>query len=487
MVDIAVETVVVSEPPVVFSSGRSDDGAGWKLAVTERDGSWVTELDNSLKGAKLVEEEGEPPVLDFQANAFNTDANEVRLVEREVQLYLDDELMFVGPTLQRTANWDSTFDKFKAWGVEWYFGRKLYGAFDQYVHEDSKAFSLDPGIYINAFKFGFTIVAVFRYTVAPGGGGAAQLVWASDDPDDEYTFPDFSPAENGDKVSVPLTDLGGGEHEITVSLEVPPGLNMISITARLVGTGITKVGSVRGYFQRLSSPGYTPNEQESSLQFILASAIVLRNSTDINVGYAEAQPEQGPLYFMINGTNQVDSLLNQGLETGLFQWRVVSTRTTRILTIFRPMLGRDIDPGELTLSTDGRVGNISQYFISEDGTKARSRLTEVGDDGWRATAFLPGVWDNLALEEEEGAPPNTPTQDLYAVAYNKLRVNMGMVRSLKVRLPIAMAKGLKLGDRVYVDINHGSRQVQQVHRVVRREIEVGSPFWFADLTTNPPS
>lgn len=481
MVDLSTESVKVVSPPITYSEGRTDGLQGWKLTVSERSGEWVQDLANSLKGAKLEEKEGDPPTLTFNANAFNGDANEVRLVTREVQLYLDDDLMFVGPTLQRTADWNSVFDKYKAWGVEWYLGRKLFGALGSYLGQP-RVFPESGAISMSAYGFGFTVRVAVMVTINPAFTGSTpglKIQWSS------------GMFDRGETI-VPITpDLPrGAEFEMTGSITIPSGMNFVTINASLDTTGasagqITR-GDFIGYFEQVIGLDTYANGVQYVPEKVWAQSVALTKGTDLNIGYAEDQPELGPLKFEVPDIIDVASLFDQGFANGTYQWKFVNTRTTRILTIFRPMVGRDIDPGELTLYTDGVNGNISQYYMQEDGTKARSKLTEVGEDGWRGTARFPSAWGGLLLEEEEGAPANTPKDQLETVAYNKLRVNLGLIRALKVRLPVSLLKTLRLGDRVFVQINHGSRQVEEVHRVVSREIEIGKPFWNAELTTNPP-
>jgi hypothetical protein len=471
----------LATPPVVFGRGLVSAEPGvWTMLLVQRDGTIDHVFTENLKNLSIQEREGLPAQMGFNMPISGT---ELDIVKREIQLYEGSDLVFHGPLLQRSADSEQESDPYTAYGLEWYLSRRFYAA--GYVPRyriplredgigrtsmmDGQNFLLDIEIKINMPS---------SYTGEPPRLEAwvdnYEIGVGVTDVDDEpgYTY--------GEAVVYP--DSFPRDKDIIVKVTLFVKLRgIVYIEAHFYDFGVLDiVEPLKAWITPMGGSDDAPIP-------LAVSDLVRRSVGGLNLGYRQIGAGE-PMVLMPPPDQHLDETLNQGLPTELWQWGVESTGATRTVTVWTHAhpRGQVWEEDDLHLWTDGRQGTIRKYSLSEDGTKARSRLTLKNEQGVRGTATNLAAWDGLGLEDSQEAPAGTRNELLQLTAYNLLRKDPGQVRNLQVTVSATLRPTLKLYDKIRVDIDHGTRQIHGRHRVVGRTITPGAPFMVLELTKDEP-
>jgi len=168
---------------------------------------------------------------------------------------------------------------------------------------------------------------------------------------------------------------------------------------------------------------------------------------------------------------------------------VVATPFTRTFTTFFPRMDRDITPEEVTLrlkAEGDEPRNLSGYKLSEDASKAVSEMTTIGDGDYRGVYQDPEAWGGLLLQQVQKAPEGTPLADLEGLSRKALRASVGDVQALQVDVSDGeLIDVVRLGDRVLCVIDNLADQVNEVYRVVERDIDVATDSMTLTLNLEP--
>lgn len=478
--DLDPVAVELEAPSVVFGRGLvSADPGVWTLLLTQRDGTIDETFTGDLKGVVVTEREDLPAQMTISRPVSG---DPLSIVEREVQLYDGSDIVFHGPLLQRSADSKDAFDPYTAYGLEWYLSRRFYDSGsvariqvplrenEGRIDMNGTTFFLDIECTVNMHSsyvsdyHPFLEAWVDNYEIGVG------IIDVVDELGYTYGQAMIDPRE------FPR------DRDITVRVTLLVKLrDIILIHAEFANGGIPSdeltVGPVTAWISGVGSYADAP------IPTLLVSDLVRRSVSGLNLGYRQIGAGV-PTVVVPPPSQHVDETLNQGNASDLWKWGVVSTGATRTVTVWthdHPR-GKIWDEDDLHLWTDGRHGTIRRYALSDDGTKARSRLVLKNEQDARGSAIAPGAWGDLVLEDEQSAPPGTRNELLQLTAYNLLRKDLGAIRNVQIVVAASLRSTLNLYDKVQVDIDHGTRQVHGRHRVVGRTITPGAPFMGLELT-----
>lgn len=496
-IDLDTEAVVWAEPQIVIDVGTTPNGGGdWTAFVTDRDGTVIESLGR-VKIGDIDRPLAEKPTVTITVPKSWPAIAELKVWEREVQVFRGGDLRFCGPVQQRSGSSSKGEVLVRCAGVAAYLEKRLYpvvpwrrnwilnprfdDGLDRWYY--GGPIELDPEhetgtqsalLTDTAFieqqpvvstSENYTAVIDVRAKLSestPDGGGLTVNVLGADDVGDKWG-------------SAPITSITprGDWTMFRVVLFVKG-----RAAGRRIAVRFSTVDAVDGVLvDRASLTMLPPDIIESAIdeidqvaRNISLSDLIRSTNTDLNLGVDSTAGALVPF----NGWNDryVDEIIALMTATGDTDVDVVCTPRTRTVRSWSPR-GVTHDPEDLTLrntpgvGTDLARGNVASFDWDEDGGQARTAMTTVGDDGYRGTYQDSDLLGGLLLEDVQTAPPGTPLEDLEALSQRAVAESEGLLKPITATTcDPALYAIIDLGDVVEVDLVDEGITFTGPHRIV---------------------
>lgn len=505
---------------LTVGTASTSDGA-WEAFVTDRDGTIQATLDRVNLG-KIKERLNALPTLSLDVPKAFADAVEVERVTREVQVYRSGgNPKFVGPILQRSADSGDGKMGHGASGVGWYLTHRLRGGYVPW----SRNYIVNPRFDDGFDRWTLTGTGITLDGDSETGTDSALLADSAGSSIKQTVLIDLATkyqavvearvklsasatTGRGLEVSVPGVFSGDTFRAAPVTAATPNGawttlLCVMNIEGRVGARAMTvevfdtvgddiRVDHVSVTIYPITSlPESSPPPATQVDQAQIIRETIQATNRDLYLGVS--CPDTGVLVDY-KPDDDVDRTAAEIVDRyvkreGGLEWGIVATPTTRTFTTYYPRQGRDIDPAEVTLRLKAEglePRNCSDYRLSEDATEAVSEMTTLGDGDYRGVYQDPDAWGGLLLQAVQSAPQGTPLADLEGLSRKSLRTSVGEVQALQVTVTDGdLIDTVLLGDRVLTVIDDLAVQVNEVYRVIERELDPATDTMVLTLNLEP--
>jgi len=479
--------------------------AGVRAYVAERDGTQVVELADCNLG-DLREPMGKRHTFTFDVPRSNAAIlAECDLIEREVQVWVGDELRMAGPILSRSVGDGDGPVSFGATDCWFYFERLLRGGWQPWSRNYLSNFRFDDDfdrwVTTGTVTLDATHVTTGVQAAMIDNAPTASVAQSTRiDLDIRYSAViDFlvwveAAVTTGRGLEVAVPGVQGGDTfkvaridattprdqwtTLRVVMEIEGRVGARTLTAALFGASSGKVWLAEAAVTifPISSiaeevEGATPATQVD-IATVLSDAIQATNS-GLNIGVDAPLTGQLVDYKPADDVDVYVSEIAQRLterDPGLEVYMAYGAGgTVRTVSSRYPQMGVDIDPDDLTLTlhdpTTG-LGNVTGYQIGTDATKATNEVTTIGEGDYRGTSLNEGSFGGVKLQTVQSAPPKTPLGDLEGMSRKKLRFLVADVESLTVDCLPAVTPLIHKGDRVLVTLTDDAVAISEVYRII---------------------
>lgn len=517
--------IVLDAPPSSHGT-RLATGAtsGVWARIAERDGTPVVTLTDCNLGT-LREPFGKRHTFEFDVpRSLSAILAEATLIEREVQVWLGNELRMAGPIVTRSIGDADGPVSFGATDCWFYFERLLRGGwqpwsrnyiqnfrfdddFDRWdltgtvdldathvttgvqaaMIDDAPAASVAQTVRVD-LAIRFSVVIDFKVWVEAAVTTGRGL---------EVSVPGVQGGDSFGVARIDATTPRDTWTTLRVVLEVEGRVGARSLTAALFGADGGKVWLAEAAVTifPISSiaeevEGAQPTTQVD-IATVLSDAIQATNA-GLNIGVDA--PLTGELVDY-KPSDDVDVYVSeiarrlQERDPGIDIFMAYGAGgTVRTVTSRFPRMGVDHDPGDLTLTlhdpTDG-TGNVTGYRVGYDATKATNEVTTIGEGDYRGTSLNEDSFDGVRLQSVQTAPPKTPLGDLEGMSRKKLRLTDGDVQTLEVDCLPSVTPLIHKGDRVTVTIADDAVAIDDVWRIIDVEIDGATGACTLNLNVEP--
>lgn len=477
----------------------------WEAWIGLRDGTKIIQLDISNIG-KIIKRRNTWDTLDFSIP--KTDLMALAACKRwvrEVQVYRDGILQFVGPIVAYKGSGSDGSRKFGACGLLVYLNKRVranaeldfFNRFYNPQFDDGFKYWLNNG---GTFDEGFNEAGRDRSVILGDGDTLGQTVYMGN-----YDF-DYS-VQVACRVWI--------DEEVTPSIELPlivvncPGVSLTpeysyatisENTPRGTWTTVAAYIKVDGFTQPFSTfQCYFVGQPGGNVRIGLCSFAILGIPTSIidPSEYARQYDSVEMATDIANTIQSVNSDLNLGvsitpvgayvsskietvkawdrirthLATGLIEVDTQHTQYTRYV-LAGARLGRDIPSSELVIKV-GEDGNADDYDYDDNATNARNSIYAISQDGLVGQALDSDSYDGFLLEDIISVPQGIDTQELRnAYANYELKLGDGRDVALVVKqVAGGLVNFVKKGDRATVQIEDNDIVLYEVKRVLDIEID----------------
>lgn len=440
----------------------------------------------------------------------------VRPLQREIQIYRDDDLLFWGPIIPAETASDQGDVTLDCAGAGWYLTKRFI---DKQRENNLTNPSFESGV-TGWDQSGIgSAVATAVSTRSYRDGQSVRLVNTVGQ-EDAYLRQSFSETGTGVGTSVvvvawffidSVTDHANERRGLFVQLSqsgvlkdfdyypidaaspqgvwtrayvklwIPPGESM-SVEVRLYAPDGTIYWDATQavIYESLSTASGGDVEAKKDVAEISAEIVRFVQKTyagksDLNLGtYCPPSGQKLTKHYQFADHIRADQAIAEFVDAGYLDWWVMLFPTTRLFVTNAPR--RAIDRTGITLAYGG--DRVARYSYTEDGNDTETRVTILGDgngpDREEAEASDTTDTDGLILQGVYGSTPKTTLQALDDMADEFLRA-----RKTIARLPVItttqkagdLIHVLRPGDIVTVDIADGWVQCQGEFRVVKVRLD----------------
>jgi len=514
-IDLDTEAVVWAEPQLVIDVGTTPNGGGdWTAFVTDRDGTVIESLGR-VKIGDIDRPLAEKPTVTITVPKSWPAIAELKVWEREVQVFRGGDLRFCGPVQQRSGSSSKGEVLVRCAGVAAYLEKRLYP-----VVPWRRNWILNPRFDddLDRWTYGGPVVVDTEHETGSQSALLTGSAFIEQSPnlmfsvdvtaviDVRVKLSESTPDGAGLWVEVPGVDTGDGWGAARITSSTPRGeWTTLRVVLFIKGRSAGRMVVVRFsttdaddgvWVDRASLTVLPPDIIRSEIdeidqvdRYISLSELIRATNVDLNIGVDSLAGINVPF----NGWHDryVDEIIALMTATGDTDVDVVCTPRTRTVRSWSPR-GVTHDPEDLTLrntpgvGTDLARGNVASFDWDEDGGQARTAMTTVGDDGYRGTYQDSDLLGGLLLEDVQTAPPGTPLEDLEALSQRAVAESEGLLKPITATTcDPALYAIIDLGDVVEVDLVDEGITFTGPHRIINIVEKTGTDNMVLTLAPVP--